>query len=102
MRRGRKEEVRMAERARIVLACREGKESQQVARETGASIPTVSKWRRRFSLDGVNGLRDRPRSGKPPVYDARFRDRVLTLLEQPPPSGLGQWDGRSRKIEGVN
>jgi len=85
----------MAERARIVLACLEGKEIQQVAREMGASIPTVSKWRRRFSQDGVNGLRDRPRSGKPPVYDAKFRDRVLTLLEQPPPSGLGQWDGRA-------
>lgn len=85
----------MAERARIVLACLEGKEIQQVARETGASIPTVSKWRRRFSQDGVNGLRDRPRSGKPPVYDERFRDRVLALLEQPPPIGLGHWDGRA-------
>jgi len=32
---------------------------------------------------------------KTPIYDARFRDSVLTLLEQPPPSGLGQWDGRA-------
>jgi transposase len=95
MSRGRREEVRMAERARIVLACLEGKEIQEVARETGASIPTVSKWRRRFLQDGVNGLRDRPRSGKPPVYDARFRGRVLALLEQPPPTGLGHWDGRA-------
>lgn len=85
----------MAERARIVLACLEGKEIQQVAREMGKSIPTVSKWRRRFSHDGVSGLRDRPRSGKPPVYDAGFRDRVLALLEQPPPTGLGHWDGRA-------
>ena len=85
----------MVERARIVLACLEGKEIQQVARETGASIPTVSKWRRRFSQDGVHGLHDRPRSGKPATYDAAFRDRVLALLEQPPPAGLGQWDGRA-------
>jgi transposase len=95
MSRGRREEVRMAERARIVLACLEGKEIQQVASETGASIPTVSKWRRRFAQDGVKGLGDRPRSGKPPVYGAAFRDRVLALLEQPPPAGLGQWDGRA-------
>ena len=92
MSRSRKEETRMVERARIVLACLEGKEIQQVARQTGASIPTVSKWRKRFAQAGVAGLRDLPRSGKPPTYDAAFRDRVLALLEQPP-AGLGQWDG---------
>src|SRR5664279_1974029 len=92
--RSRKEETRMVERARIVLACLEGKEIQQVARETGASVPTISKWRKRFAQDGVRGLRDQPRSGKPPTYDAAFRDRVLALLEQPPPAGLGHWDGR--------
>src|SRR5580692_12065671 len=88
MSRGRSEEARMVERARIVLACLQGKEIEQVARETGASVPTVSKWRRRFAQDGVNGLHDQPRSGKPPTYDATFRDRVLALLEQPPPAGL--------------
>jgi len=85
----------MVERARIVLACLEDKEIQQVARETGASIPTVSKWRRRFSQDGIDGLRDRPRSGKPAIYDAAFRARVLALLEQAPPVGVGHWDGRA-------
>jgi len=94
MSRSRKEESRMVERACIVLACVEGKEIQQVARETGASIPTVSKWRKRFAQAGMAGLRDQPRSGKPPTYDAGFRDRVLALLAQTPPAGLGHWDGR--------
>ena len=62
--------MRMVERARIVLACLEGKEIQQVARQVGASVPTVSKWRSRFARDGIGGLRDRARSGKPPTYDA--------------------------------
>ena len=83
----------MVERARLVLACLEGKEIQQVARELGLSIPTVSKWRKRFTRDGLRGLRDRPRPGKPPVYGAAFRDRVLALLEQTPPGGLSHWDG---------
>src|ERR1022692_1431072 len=91
--RSRTGEVRMVERARIVLACLEGKEIQQIAQEVGASIPTVSKWRRRFAHDGLRGLRDRTRSGKPPTYDAVFRDRVLALLEQAPPAGQAQWDG---------
>lgn len=83
------------ERSRIVLACLEGKEIQQVARELATSIPTVSKWRKRFADKGIDGLRDRPRSGKPAVYDSVFRDRVLALLEQPPPAGLARWDGQS-------
>jgi transposase len=95
MSRSRTEELRIVERSRIVLACLEGKEIQQVAREVGASVPTVSKWRRRFAQQGLAGLRDRPRSGKPPRYDLAFRNRVLALLEQPPPAGLGHWDGPS-------
>ena len=83
----------MAERARIVLACLDGKQIQQVAREVGTSIPTVSKWRGRFAQQGLVGLRDRPRSGKPPRYGPAFCDRVLALLEQPPPAGLSHWDG---------
>lgn len=81
------------ERARIILACLEGKEIQQVALELGVSIPTVSKWRKRFSLWGLRGLQDQSRPGKPATYDAAFRDRVLALLEQPPPPGMSHWDG---------
>ena len=93
MSRSRAQEARMVERARIVLACLEGKEIQQVAKDLDSSSPTVSKWRKRFGQQGLIGLRDQSRSGKPPVYDAAFRHRVLALLEQPPPAGLSQWDG---------
>ena len=43
----------MVERARIILACLEGKEIQQLARELRISIPSVSKWRQRFSPWGL-------------------------------------------------
>ena len=95
MSRSRAQEARMVERARIILACLEGKEIQQVAKDLDSSIPTVSKWRKRFGQQGLPGLRDEPRSGKPPIYDAAFRDRVLALLEQTPPAGLSHWDGPS-------
>jgi len=87
------EEARMVERARIVLSRLEGKEIQQVARELRVSIPTVTKWCKRFSLWGVRGLLDALRSGKPVKYDAAFRNRILALLEQPPPEGQSRWDG---------
>jgi hypothetical protein len=49
-------EARAVERARMILACLEGKEIQQVARELRVSVPSVSKWRRRFSLWGLRGM----------------------------------------------
>ena len=81
------------ERARIILACLEGKEIQQVAQELGVSLATVSKWRRRFALWGLRGLRDQPRPGKPVTYDAAFRKQVLATLEEAPPPGMSHWDG---------
>ena len=86
-------EARAVERARIILACLEGKEIQQVARELRISVPSVTKWRERFSLWGLRGLRDQSRPGKPVRYDTAFRNRVLALLEETPPPGMSHWDG---------
>ena len=54
----------MVERARIVLACLEGKEIQQVAQETGASVPTGGKWRKRFAAEGRRGTAGSAADGK--------------------------------------
>ena len=89
----RTEEARLVERARIILARLEGKQIQQVARELIVSVPTVTKWCKRFSYWGLKGLRDDLRSGKPVTYGAEFRNSVLALLEQTPPSGMSHWDG---------
>jgi transposase len=89
----RTEEARSVERAKIILARLEGKQIQQVARELMITVPTVTKWCKRFSLWGLRGLHDDLRSGKPVTYDAAFRNRVLALLEQPPPLGMSRWDG---------
>jgi transposase len=86
-------EAHAVERARIILACLDGKQIQQVAGELGVSVATVSKWRQRFSLWGLRGLRDQPRPGKPVTYDTAFRKRVLATLEEPPPPGMSHWDG---------
>jgi transposase len=75
------EEARAVERARIIRACLDRKEIQQVALELGVSIPTVTKWRRRFALWGLRGLQDQSRSGKPVRYDTAFRNRVAEKLD---------------------
>src|ERR1700692_40845 len=89
----RTEEARAVERARIILACLEGKEIQQVARGLRVSIPSASEWRRGFSMWGLRGLRAKWGPGKPVRYDTAFRNRVLALLEETPPPGMSHWDG---------
>ena len=69
--RSRSGEVRMAERARIVLACLQGKRNDEVASEIGVRPNTVGQWRRRFAASGMAGLRDALRSGKPAKYGVR-------------------------------
>lgn len=89
----RTEESRIVQRARIIVACLDGKEIQQVAQQLNVSVPTVSKWRVRFALFGIRGLHDGVRSGKPRRYGSEFRSRVLKLLEQTPPAGYSHWEG---------
>jgi len=89
----RTEEARLVERAKIVLACLEGQPIAQIAKKLNIRPNTVIDWRKRFEKEGVNGLYDRCRPGKPKHYDEQFRNSVLKLLEQPPPAGQAGWDG---------
>jgi transposase len=93
--RSRTEEARLVERAKIVLACLEGKRNDAVGREFGVRPNTVGLWRKRFAAAGLAGLRDRARPGKTAKYGADLRLRVLRLLELPPPKGSASWDGAS-------
>lgn len=93
--RSRSGEVRTAERARIVLACLQGKRNDEIASEMGLRPNTVGQWRQRFAAKGIAGLRDQPRPGKPAKYGVELRDRILSQLELAPPSGMASWDGGS-------
>src|SRR6266513_728407 len=70
----------LAERARIVLACAEpGSGVARVAAELGSTRMTVRKWRRRFAEDGLAGLADHDRPGRPAaqlVLTGQERDQL--------------------------
>jgi transposase len=89
----RTESKQMIERAQIILGCLAGQRVQEVARTCHTRPNTVIKWRQRFAQRGLAGLADAPRPGAKPLYGADFRNRVLALLEQPPPAGQACWDG---------
>ena len=92
--RSRTEQTRLVERAKIVLACLSGKRNDQIADEMKLRPNTVGLWRNRFATQGLAGLHDQARPGKPSTYDhPALRQRILAQLEMPPPAGMSTWDG---------
>ncbi len=81
-------------RARIILMADEGGSNVAIARELSTRPTTVSKWRRRFAEQGIEGLLDAPRSGRTPVYDDETEQRIIEMLDEPPPEGYATWNGR--------
>jgi transposase len=77
----------------MILGCLNGYKVIEVARKCSTRPNTVITWRNRFIRDGLIGLRDAPRPGAKPKYTKEFRNRLLALLEQSPPSGQAIWDG---------
>src|SRR3954462_3437498 len=53
------------QRARIVLYAADGLHDTEIAVRLDTSPGLVGRWRRRFAEDRLEGLRDRPRSGRP-------------------------------------
>ena len=88
-------EIRLVERARMVLRCIDGEAIKDIAAALQVKPNTVITWRNRFMTHGLDGLRDKPRSGKPPRYPSTFRQQVLDALEEDPPPGQATWDGPS-------
>jgi transposase len=66
--RGQKTAYRDRVRARIVLLAAREWPNTRIAAEVGVAVDTVRTWRGRFASQGLAGLLDRPRSGRPPRF----------------------------------
>src|SRR3954451_1587156 len=85
----------LALRAKIILACAEGKPNSVVARQARVRQQTVGKWRSRFLNRGLDGLLDEPRPGTPRrVSDAEVEQVLTTTLESLPRDAT-HWSTRS-------
>jgi DNA-directed RNA polymerase specialized sigma24 family protein len=54
-------------RAKIVLMAAEGLSNSAIAERLDVHVDVVSRWRKRFCQEGIDGLGDRRRSGAGPV-----------------------------------
>lgn len=55
-------------RAKIVLLAAAGLGNDEIAARLDTRREIVSKWRKRFFGDGLAGLEERPRTGRPGIF----------------------------------
>jgi len=76
---------RQATRAMMVLLSLLGLAPGQVGELLDCHPATVRRWIGRFNAEGMAGLADRPRSGRPPLGGRRLPGRITALLARPGP-----------------
>ena len=55
-------------RAKIILMASSDMQNKEIAERVDLPRQVVSKWRKRFFEEGICGLEERPRGGKPAVF----------------------------------
>jgi len=89
--RSRRAERRMVERAEVVLEAAEGLPAREIAARVGCSEKLAWRWRARYERDGIDGLLDRPRSGRPLTHGAETRALLIAkACTRPPDTDEGQ------------
>jgi transposase len=83
--RARSAPVRLVARARIVQLALQGMTVPAIAQELGVSEKMVRLWLTRFAQDGLAGLDDAARSGRPRTYTEEYYSRVIALARGLPP-----------------
>jgi transposase len=91
-------------RARIVLLAAEGARNIDIAERVGVCVDVASKWRKRFCEEGLAGLRDRARSGRPRVFGPEVMAGVKALACEPPEERdvpLSRWSSSELATQAV-
>jgi transposase len=86
--------VRLRDRACIVALSAQGWWVSDIAGRVHVTPGIVRKWITRFNAAGLDGLKDQPRSGRPPTYTAEQIGEVIAVsLMKPDSLGLpfGCW-----------
>ncbi|MFI5784056.1 IS630 family transposase [Nocardia sp. NPDC051570] len=92
-------------RVRIVLDAAHGYSNNTIAVRQGVHLDTVRTWRGRYADHGLDGLKDRPRSGRPPRFTPVQRAEIKALACQlPAETGvpLSRWSSGELAAEAIN
>lgn len=84
---------RIAQRARMVLLCVEGKTITDIAKELDERPNTVSFWKDRYVKYGIKGLLNNPRGKQKLENVENLQDQILEILQKEPSYGKPHWTG---------
>ena len=91
----RSEGAGLVRRARVILLSASGQSGSEIALRLELSGEAVSRIRRRFRDEGVEGLYERPKAGrKDHAVPSETVERVVQLAMSPPPAGRSRWTTR--------
>ena len=98
--RSKKAEFRLVQRAKIILLASENKyRNTEIGEKTSCSRESVRYWKKRFHKFRLDGLKDKPRSGKPPEFTAKQRAKIMALAtKKPEDEGLHFTDWSAREL----
>jgi transposase len=91
-------------RAKIVLSAAAGMTNKAVAERLDVDVDVVSRWRKRFVTEGLAGLKDRKRSGRPRSFPAPVVAGVKAMACQPPAArdvALSRWSSADLAAQAV-
>jgi transposase len=91
-------------RAKIVLSAAQGMTNVAIAARLDVDVDVVSRWRKRFCVEGVAGLADRKRSGRPRSFPAEVVAEVKAIACQPPAARdvpLSRWSSAELAAQAV-
>ncbi len=84
----------LALRSRIVLACAQDRTNNEVAAELGINKVTVSKWRRRFAAERLEGLGDAPRPAAARTIGDDVVEAIVVETLETAPKDATHWSTR--------
>lgn len=86
-------------RFRVILLAADGLGNREISERVGLSRASVGKWRKRFLDEGLEGLHDELRRGRPrSVSDETVADKIRRTL-QSRPEGATHWSTRTMADE---
>src|SRR5512134_3312434 len=79
------ERSEVRQRATAIRMLHLGKHPCEVAEVLAVSLPTIYNWHARYREAGLEGLANRPKSGRPGIADEDYCRILEETLEQSPP-----------------
>lgn len=86
--------VRLYKRGTAILALDRGETIEAVAKILDVTNDTVHAWSKRYKSEGIAGLIDKSRSGRPITIDGNQRAKITALACSKAPEGYSDWSLR--------